>query len=220
MIITVSREMGAGGAEVARRVAHELGWRVVDNELVDRVAARSGLPREEVEEREERAPGFLERLVRMASRAVPEVFPAAEDVPEPERDEARLVQCTEAVVAEMAAEGRVVLVGRAAPAVIGQNRDAIHVRVVAPRPDRVAAVAAARAVPEGEAERLVDESDRNRERYHRQHYQRDWRDATNYDFVINTGAVGVDGAVAAIVGRAKTRWPDATRERRRGGSAG
>ena len=217
MIITVSREIGAGGAEVARRVAAELGWRLVDNELVDRVAARSGLPREEVVEREERAPGFLDRLIRMASRGVPELSPAAAEVPEPERDEARLVECTEAVVAEMAAEGRVVLVGRAAPAVIGRNRDALHVRIVAPRADRIATLARTQGVGAQEAERLVDESDHNRERYHRQHYRRDWRDATNYHLVMNTGLLGLDAAVQTLVGRAKSRWPDATRERRHAG---
>ena len=100
MIITISRQMGAGGAEVARRVAEELGWRLVDNELVDRVAARAGIPPEEVRERQERAPGFLERLVRMASRAAPELFPGAADaMPGPEAEEARLVKATEAVVA-------------------------------------------------------------------------------------------------------------------------
>ena len=44
MIITISREYGAGGSAVARRVADALGWRVVDNELIDRVATRAGLP--------------------------------------------------------------------------------------------------------------------------------------------------------------------------------
>lgn len=209
MIITVSRELGAGGGEVARRVASALGWRLVDNELVDQVAARSGLPREEVAEREERAPGFVDRLIRMASRAVPELFPAAGELPEPERDEATLVRCTESIVAELADEGRVVLVGRAASAVLGQDRDALHVRIVAPRADRIAAVARARGVdPEGAAQ-LIDESDRNRERYHRQHYRRDWRDATSYHFVLNTGAIGLDGAVRMIVEQARALWPAA-----------
>src|ERR1041385_834238 len=102
MIITISRQFGAGGSEVARRVATELGWRVVDNELIDRVAARAGLPPEEVARKEERAPGFVERLARALARSAPELFPrqaeaatqTAEGIP---------VRVTEAVVGEIAA---------------------------------------------------------------------------------------------------------------------
>lgn len=218
MIITISREMGAGGSEVARQVAGALGWRVVDNELVDRVAARCGLPPEEVAEREERAPGFLERLIRMASRAAPELSPApAEPVPGPEAEEDRLVRATEAAVAELAAEGRVVLVGRAAPAVLASDRDALHVKVVAPFEARVAAIASRRGIPAAAAADEVRRTDDNRRRYHRQHYDRDWNNPANYDLVLNTATLGLEGAVAAIVGRAKARWPGATRERRASG---
>jgi cytidylate kinase len=217
MIITVSREMGAGGAEVARRVAEALGWRVVDNELVDRVAARAGLPPEEVAVREERAPGFWERLVRMASRAAPELFPApAGEVPEPELEDARLVRATEAAVAEIAAEGRAVLVGRAAPAVLSRERDALHVKIVAPRAIRIETVARRLGLSPPDAAAAVDESDASRRRYHQRHYRRDWADASNYHLVLNSAALGLDATVAAIVGRAKALWPQATRERRGG----
>ena len=64
MIVTISRQFGAGGSEVARRVAAGLGWKLVDNDLIDRVAQQAGLPREEVARQEERAPGYLERLIR------------------------------------------------------------------------------------------------------------------------------------------------------------
>ena len=63
MIITISREMGANASLVATRVGAALGWRVVDNEIVERVAVRSGLSPAEVAEKEERAPGFLDRLI-------------------------------------------------------------------------------------------------------------------------------------------------------------
>ena len=74
MIITISRQYGAGGSEIARRVADRLEWRVVDNEFVERVAAEAGLSQEEVAAREERVPGFIERLawaLASASESVP-----------------------------------------------------------------------------------------------------------------------------------------------------
>jgi cytidylate kinase len=205
MIITVSRQMGAGGSEVARRVADALGFRVVDNELIDRVAERAGLPPEEVADREERAPGFVERLVRALSRSAPELLSEPPDrLPEPE--EKSLVQVTEKVVAEVAAEGRVVLVGRAAPAVLAGSHEALHVKIVAPLAFRIARTAEHDGVDTREAERRVKESDANRARYLAHHYQRDWSDPTNYHMVLNTDPLGLDGAVQIIVARANALW--------------
>jgi cytidylate kinase len=215
MIITISREYGCGGGEVASRVAESLGWRVVDNELVAQIAARSGLTPAEVVLREERAPGFFERLARLLSKAVPEMFHAAPDKV-PELEEAKLVKITETVVAEIAREGRVVLVGRAAPVVLSQSTDALHLKIVAPKAVRVATIAKRTGLSEEDAEAEVDSYDGNRNRYHQDYYGRDWRDASNYHLVLNSAALGLEETVATIVGRAWTLWPGETRERRRG----
>lgn len=204
MIITISRQFGAGGSEVARRVAEELDWRLVDNELVDKVAERTGLPPEEVARRDESAPGFVERLVRVLTR-VPELFPKpADQAPEPE--EARLVRVTESVVAELAAQGRVVLVGRAGPAVLRGKHDALHIKIVAPLGDRLRTAAERLGVTLQDAEKTLQETDANRARYLKQHYGRDWNDSTNYDVVLNSGTLGLQGTADVIVECAKQRW--------------
>ena len=201
MIITISREYGAGGSEVARRVAEILGWRLVDNEVVDQVAAEAGLPPEEVARKEERAPGFLERLTRALARAAPELFPRApERVPEPE--EATIVRVTERVVEKLARGDHVVIVGRAAPAVLAQ-RDALHIKLVAPKPVRIRRAMARLQLGEPEAIRVLEETDGARARYHKRYYGRDWQDAAHYHMVLNTDALGIEGAVQLIVSRTR-----------------
>ncbi|HEX6668972.1 MAG TPA: cytidylate kinase-like family protein, partial [Gemmatimonadales bacterium] len=163
MLITISRQYGAGGSELAALVAGRLGWRVVDNELIERVAARAGLTPEDVAQREERVSTFIERLARTVVAATPElVVPPEAGGTAPTLSEEDLVRITEHVVEEIAAEGRVVLVGRAAPAVLAQERDAIHVKVVAPRDWRVQVIARRLGVSPEEAAALTDETDRNR----------------------------------------------------------
>ena len=206
MIITISRQYGAGGSEVARRVAAALGWGVVDNELVEEVAARAGLPPADVAEREERVPSFAERLARTLAAATPELFAAP--VPGgtvPKLQETDLVRITETVVAEVAARGRVVLVGRAAPAVLSQQENSLHVKLVAPRAYRIKASAERLGVEPSKAAEVLDETDAMRERYLRQFYRRDWNDPVNYHMVLNTGPLGFDGATDIIVGEAKRR---------------
>ena len=203
MLITISREFGAGGSLVAEEAARALGWRVVDNEFVARVAERAGLPESTVALREERAPGFREWLVRALSRAAPELIAPPIQSPPAELEEAELVRVTESVVADLAAEGRVVLVGRAAPAVLGMKGDALHVRVIAPRADRVRAVMSRRGVDAATAQRMMEEMDGNRERYHREYYDRDWADPAHFHLVLNTGLLGYDAAGDVVVDHAR-----------------
>jgi cytidylate kinase len=92
-----------------------------------------------------------------------------------------------------------VLVGRAAAVVLARERDALHVRVVAPRETRIQTIAGRLGVSLAEAEKQVDETDKARARYHRQYYQRESRDPVGYHMVLNTAALGIDGAARVIV---------------------
>ncbi len=163
-VITITRQYASGGSEVARLVAAELGWDVIDNEFVDEVARRAGLPPDAVAQREERAPGLLERLARTLAAGSPEMFIATAGVPRVEPDEAAIVQLTERVIAEAAAQGRIVLV-----------------------------------------EKVVDETDRQRDHYVKTYYRRHRQDVVNYDMVVNTGKLGIDGAAALVVAEARRR---------------
>jgi cytidylate kinase len=202
MLITISRQYGAGGSEVARLVATRLGWSVVDNDIVDRVARRAGLTTEIVARQDERIPGFVERLARALTAssqeyAVPELGIAVRE------EEPSLVRLTELVVHEVAAEGRVVLVGRAAPAVLGTSLDALHIKLVAPRAFRIRLAEQAEGLDARTAEARMDQVDADRARYHREHYGRDWDDPAHYHMLLNTGLLGLDGATDIIVARAR-----------------
>jgi cytidylate kinase len=195
---------------VARRVASALGWRVVDNELVEAVAARAGLQPVDVAEREERVSGFVERLARTLAASTPELFPASVTGGTiPKLQEADLVRITESVVEEVAAGGRVVLVGRAAPAVLARERDSLHVKLVAPKAYRIQTAAERLGMDPDDAAALLEETDAMRARYHRQYYKRDWHDPVNYHMVLNTGVLGLDGAAAVIADEARRRgWAE------------
>ena len=204
MLITISRQYGAGGSEVAKLVADALGWRLVDNELVEKVGARVGLSAEEIAGIEERTPSFIERLAQVLATSTPELFPPPTGTV-PELSEATLVRITEAVVAEAAAEGRAVLVGRAAPAVLAREREALHVKLVASRPFRIRVAATRLGLDLKDAERVMQQTDAQRERYHREHYGRDWSDPVGYHMVLNTERLGYDGTVAIIVAEVRRR---------------
>lgn len=205
MLITITREYGAGGSTVARAVAERLGWRLVDNDLVEEIGRRAGMTTAEAQERVERGPTFVERLVRALAASNPELLTPASVQP-PEAEDARLKQITEEVVSESAGN-HAVLVGRAAGAVIGRRDDALHIKLVGTIQYRRQVIAERLGVSLEEAERQIRDVDAHRAEYHRRWYQRDWSDARNYHLVINAGWVGLDAAAALIVGlvRGETR---------------
>jgi len=204
-VITVTRQYASGGSDVARLVAGRLDWTVIDNEFIDEVARRAGLPVEEVAQREERAPGLLERLARTLALASPEMFMATASASRVEQDEATIVQVTERVIAEAAAQGRVVLVGRGAQALLSQRPDALHVYVVAPKPWRVKQAIERLGVDPANADKVVDDTDHRRDQYVKTYYGRHRQDVANYDLVLNTEKLGLDGAATVIVSEAKRR---------------
>src|SRR3970282_2790207 len=111
-VITVSRQYASGGSQIAELAAKRLGWELVDNEFVDRVARRAGLPREEVEQREERVTGFMERLARTLAGSSPELFmAAAAEAPVAALPEEEIVRVTERVLAEAGRHDPGILVG-------------------------------------------------------------------------------------------------------------
>src|SRR5690606_16528657 len=122
---------------------------------------------------------FVERLARALATATPELL-GTESVQPPEAEESRLVKLTEQVVRDACADGNVVLVGRAAVALLGSRGDAIHVRMVADPEHRARVIMERLEVTREEALRRIKEVDANRARYHRLWYDRDWYDPRNY----------------------------------------
>src|SRR3989475_2415896 len=174
-VITITRQYASGGSEVARLVAAELRWDVIDNEFVDEVARRAGVPSDAVAQRDERVPGLLERLARTLAAGSPEAFIAtagASGGEPPPPDEAAIVRLTERVIAEAAAHGRIVLVGRGAQAVLAQRPDALHVYVVASKPWRMKHAVERLGVDLASVEKVVGDLDRQRDQYVRTYYCR------------------------------------------------
>lgn len=205
-LITVTRQYGSGGSDIARLVAKALGWTLIDNEFVDQVARLAGLPPEEVAQREERAPGLLERLARALAAASPEMFISTSGAPPAaDADEATIVRMTERVITEAAALGRAVLVGRGAQALLALRSNALHAYVIASKPWRRKLAVERLGVDPANVDRVVDETDQERDHYVKTHYGRDRQDLTAYDLVLNTERLGAEGAAALIVAEAQRR---------------
>lgn len=206
-VITVSRQYASGGSDVARLVARRLGWELVDNEFVDRVARLAGVPREEVEQREERVTGFMERLARTLAGSSPELFmtAAAEAPVSVAPPEEEIVRVTERVIAEAVRHDRVILVGRGAQAYLAQREGTLHVHVVAPLATRVRRAMERLKVEQKDAERAIHEIDEGRRQYVKTYYGRRWDDPANYHLILNTDAFSFEQCADLIEAAVRVR---------------
>jgi cytidylate kinase len=196
-LITVSRMVGAGGAELAARVAAMLGWQLVDNGLVDSVAQRLGVPVAEVVEREERVPTLAQRLADAFALGAPEVLTRRPTNLPP--SEERILEVTANVIEEAVARGPTVVVGRGAQWVLGERADSLHVFCYATRAELAARIATRLSLSLKDAEKYVIESNKQREQYVRSHWNRSRLAHENYHLCLNTGWLGIDRAASIVV---------------------
>jgi len=204
-IVTISRQYGSGGSEVAERVANALGWHLYDNAMVDEVARRLGMSTEEVSAREERVPSLPERIATAMALGVPEVMPTVADLAT-EPSEERIVEVTKRVIEEAVQAGPAVLVGRGAQCMLAARADALHVFCYAPAEVLASYVITNFGVSTAEAHRIVAEKNHQREQYVKRYWKRNWRDLANYHRCVNTAWLGLDGAADVVVQLARERF--------------
>jgi cytidylate kinase len=203
-VITISRAFGSGGSEVAARVATALGWSLVDNAFVDAVARRLGTTPAHVAAVDERVPSLAERIAEAFAYGSQEVLSAPVTSTLPPNEE-RVIAMTCRVIDEAVSRGPVVLVGRGAQAYLGSRADALHALCTAPFEALVERVRQREEVTRGEAERIVQERNKQREQYVRRHWGRVWLAPEHYHVCVNTALLGLEGGAEVIIRVARER---------------
>lgn len=196
--ITISRVFGSGGSHVARLVAEQLGWTLLDNVFVEQVAARLHATPADVRAMDEKGPTLAQRIATMLAYGSGELLSTPLATPLPP-DEERVLAVTRQVIDEAVARGPVVLVGRGAQVCLEHRPGAFHVLCTAPRDACIARVAARESLDVTEGARRVDEENRRRAHYVRRNFGREWLDASYYHLAIDTSRLGLEGTASLIV---------------------
>lgn len=201
-VITISRMFGSGGSEIAQRVSNALGWTLLDNAFVERVAGRLHATPAVVEAIEEKAPSLTERIANALAYGAQEILSAPLRAPLPPAEE-RVIEVTRDVIDDAVARGPVVLVGRGAQMRLATREDAIHVLCTAPRDAAIDRIMKREHVSATDAARRIDDENNRRAQFVKRYWNRGWLDASNYHLCINTAWIGLDGASALIVRMAR-----------------
>jgi cytidylate kinase len=191
-IITISRQIGAGETTIAPRLSERLGWECIDNKLLDREVEETGIKLPYVVHFDEHAPGLLDSWQH------------------PHESE-RYFDALKRIMGEYADKGNVVLVGRGGNFILNE-RDALHIRLIADLDFRIRRVMEIRWVNEGPARDIIRQSDHDRAAFFRHYFKVDWADPVQYHAVLNTSQLGMDGVVDLLAAAAHSRWDTPTED--------
>ena len=214
-VITISRQYGSGGDEIATRVCEMLGYRFFDKRLMVQVASEVGLSESQVvdfSETDYKVQSFLERLfARRSPRIVAQTRTWKMDITgtrtmEIEQlDEEWCIRIVRGSIEAAYRQGNVVIVGRGGQAILQDRPDVLHVRIETPSETRIERVQH-RGVPgvtpeyrRATAEQMVSERSRAAAEYLKRFYDIDWDDPMLYHLVINADKWGIDAAAHLIV---------------------
>jgi cytidylate kinase len=184
-VVTVSRQHGAGGAEVARKLAADLGLDLFDREIIQRIADSTHLSERVVSSLDEKDRELLaDWLSALSSRSYLS----------PMEYRYHLAR----VVGAVAHHGGAVILGRGAHLILGQG-EALRVLVVAPLESRVRAVMTREGLSDREARQRIVTVEADRKAFLMKHFHADFADPTTFDLVVNTAVLGTGGACGAIL---------------------
>jgi cytidylate kinase len=194
-VITIEREYGSGGAEIAKRVAARLGWKLWDHLLTTEIARLMECDCGVVEEHEEKRDPLSYRLFKAFLRGSHEGSLNAPRLKMADTDCIREV--TERVVKGAAEGGKCVIVGRGSAYYLQNRRDAFHVFIYAPFGGKVQRLQAG-GKSESEAIHLAETVDRDRAAFIRQYFGVEWPDRHRFHLMLNS-TMGEEAAVETIL---------------------
>lgn len=192
LIISVGREFGSGGHEIAQKLADHYHLPLYDHNLLDEMAEKHGMDKELLKELDEKKRNkFLSRTVRGMSNS-------------PEHNVAQLQFD---FIKQKAEEGKsFVIVGRCSETVLREHPAMISFFILGDMDEKIKRIMRLHQMSKSQAEELIQEKDRKRKKYHNSHCEGKWGDSRNYEMSINSSKLGIDESVKII-----TQYIDARR---------
>ncbi|MFT4112549.1 AAA family ATPase [Silvibacterium sp.] len=207
-VITVEREYGSRGAEFAHHLAEHLGWKLVDQCLVEEVARKAGVTQTLVERCDERLDPWYYRISKAFWHGSVERLPAP---PETEVFDSESMQSfVQKYLEQVAREGGAVIVGRGAACMLARAPGAFHVFVFASEWRKIKWFEESFPERAAEAEHELATADRRRAAYIRRYYDQDWGDRRLYHMMINS-CMGFEAMMRAVTDGAGLATPAAVR---------
>ena len=198
-VITISRQFGAGGKTLGKMIADQLDYGFADSEIVAKVAEMANVSTHWVETVENEAGGKLSRFItRMVSK------PLVDRILKGERgyiDEEIYLDYLVLIIAQIADEGDVVVLGRGSQYILNDHPDAFHILMLDEFDNRVRFMRENYELSDREAAKVIRSEDKRRKALYQKLGKTDYDDPSLYHLVLNMGRVSLDEAARMVCSR-------------------
>ena len=195
-VITISRQFGAGGVTLGKMIAEKLGYSFADTEIIKMVAEMANVSTNFVETVEKEAGGKFSKLInRLVSK------PLLERVLKDERgyiDEEIYLDYLVLIIAQMADEGNVVILGRGSQYILNDHPDAYHFLLINEFENRVHFMQERYQLSQARAAQVVRSEDKRRLNLYRKLHKTDYDDPSLYHMVLNRNKISLEKAMEMI----------------------
>lgn len=201
LIVTIGRQYGSGGSEVGRKLSEQLGIHCYDKNILRMDSVESGLKESYFHLADERAGNRL--LYKIVSSLVPEQKAPSFGSDLVSAD--NLFRFQSEVIKKLAAAESCIFIGRCADYVLEGTNGLVKIFLYADMEARVERIRGKHLYEEKDLVKNIRRIDKERRDYHRYYTGRSWEDVENYDLMLNTGRIGIDGTVNVILNYLRER---------------
>lgn len=194
LIISVGRQLGSGGCEIAKKLAADLGCKFYDRELINMAAERSGF-NPKIFEQQDESHGTLKTLFGAFSGRLGRMF---NEFYSNSMSQEELFQIQSEVIFKAAKTENCVFVGRCADYILRNKQGLFSVFITADDADRVRVVAERQKCSESEARRYIERCEVQRAAYYNFYTSKKWGAAASYDLCVNSSMLGWEGTAELI----------------------
>ncbi|KPK90150.1 MAG: hypothetical protein AMJ94_10170 [Deltaproteobacteria bacterium SM23_61] len=176
-VITVSRQIGSLGTEIAQDSARQLQYDYVDKEQIEQLLKGFGFPGLKVEKFDEKKPPFWDSF---------------------SLERRKFLHATQGVLYELASKGRAVIVGRGGQVLLKNLPGILHLRIISPFEVRVKRLVETEKLEEKQAVRFLRQADQDSYGFIHTFFHVNWDDPSLYDLILNTGKISMETAINLV----------------------
>lgn len=194
-VLTVNREFGSGGGYIAQRIAEQLGWKLLDRDIIDAIAYAAHVDAKVVKRYDEHVQSWFRRLNQQAMRGAA-LAAGIELADNAVFDAEEMVRISQKVIEEAWTEGNIVIVGRGSQCVLQHKADVFHTFVYAPCKERLERLQ--ERLEKGiNTEQKMRAIDAERAKYLQEYFGKNWLNPHLYDMMLSSSAG--EAATAEII---------------------
>ena len=202
VVVTISRQFGSGGSDIAHLVAKNAGLNYIDQAIIDEVAQRSGIDARFAASSDEQASGIASHILEAIQASNPftmnynTLFHT--NLSRRQSRDLAYLHLTQRVIMDLASRGNAVIVGRGSQFLLHNAPRTLHIFIFSPLPYRIEYVMKTYQLDRGQAELLIEQRDYEQDTYLRRYYGSDGHQSSLYHLLINTSLFSFDLAAEFI----------------------